>query len=215
MAVFANTSSSAVGYSLNLTDRFLDTLPGGNGSYLDADIASSLSTAGLSDLGYTTPACVNLRRAGLSAQAAIMQWPTLKGSMIKAGNGWLLFNSSKIGSYGTDYLARAYISIYGYFALTSDQAVYPSNSMNLSLSSNESYILHFSGKPPLQKTGFWSLTMYSAAGYLVENPLERYAIGDRTDLTYPNGSQVYAGDADGPFDVLIQASMPPSNWTYK
>jgi hypothetical protein len=57
--------------------------------------------------------------------------------------------------------------------------------------------------PPVN--AFWSLTMYTDRQFFVDNPIGRYAIGDRDDLQ-PN--------ADGSLDLLIQHDPPPSegNW---
>jgi hypothetical protein len=62
--------------------------------------------------------------------------------------------------------------------------------------------------PPLIEPGFWSLTMYNESGFLVENPINRYAIRpDTPGLTY---------GADGSLTVTIQAEppsdAPESNW---
>jgi hypothetical protein len=49
--------------------------------------------------------------------------------------------------------------------------------------------------------------MYDAEGFQVANPLERFAIGDRDDLTY---------NADGSLDIYMQHESPgddkASNW---
>jgi hypothetical protein len=54
---------------------------------------------------------------------------------------------------------------------------------------------------------FWSVTMYDAERYLVENPLHRYAIRDRTPgLRY---------NQDGSLDIYLQREAPAgreSNW---
>jgi hypothetical protein len=84
----------------------------------------------------------------------------------------------------------------------------------MQLAANESYIMTFSGKPPV--TGFWSLTAYDSTNYLVPNDLNRYALGDRSNLTYPDGTLLYADvDSDGAFSILIQPAdvVPSSNWT--
>jgi hypothetical protein len=69
------------------------------------------------------------------------------------------------------------------------------------------YTLHFDEVPPVE--AFWSITMYDTPNYyLVENPIDRYSIGDRTPgLQY---------NADGSLDICVQADDPGddkrSNW---
>ncbi|KAJ7193118.1 hypothetical protein GGX14DRAFT_577479 [Mycena pura] len=65
-------------------------------------------------------------------------------------------------------------------------AVYPFFDVSATLTSNETYV-------KLCVTGFWSLTIYEAAGFFVPNPLDRYALSDRSDMTYPDGTRVYGG----------------------
>lgn len=78
---------------------------------------------------------------------------------------------------------------------------------NQPLSSEHRYELHMPAPPPVD--AFWSLTMYDAHEfYLVENPLNRYSIGDRTPgLTY---------GADGSLTLYLQKNSPgadkESNW---
>jgi hypothetical protein len=57
--------------------------------------------------------------------------------------------------------------------------------------------------PPVN--AFWSLTMYNDRQFFVDNPIDRYPIGDR-DALQPN--------PDGSLDLLIQHEPPPSesNW---
>ena len=60
--------------------------------------------------------------------------------------------------------------------------------------------------------------MYDNEGYLVSNPENKWAVGDRSNITFPNGDLVYgSGTKDGTFQVLVQdaSSKPPSNWTAK
>ena len=60
--------------------------------------------------------------------------------------------------------------------------------------------------------------MYDNEGYLVSNPENKFAVGDRSNITFPNGDLVYgSGTEDGTFQVLVQDanSIPPSNWTAK
>jgi hypothetical protein len=75
------------------------------------------------------------------------------------------------------------------------------------LSGTHDYRLHFDpGRTP-PADAFWSLTMYDADRYLVENPIQRYAIRDRTlGLRY---------NSDGSLDIYISRAAPSgheSNW---
>jgi hypothetical protein len=74
------------------------------------------------------------------------------------------------------------------------------------LSGAHDYIMHFpaGGLPP--NNAFWSLTMGDAGNHFVANPINRYSVSDRSDLT-PN--------TDGSVDITIQNAAPPgheSNW---
>jgi hypothetical protein len=69
------------------------------------------------------------------------------------------------------------------------------------------YVIHFARTPPVD--AFWSLAMYDAANFcLVENPINRYSIGDRTPGVRYN--------ADGSLDLYLQYASPgaeqEANW---
>jgi hypothetical protein len=144
-------------------------------------------------------------------------------------NGWSVVRSDLAGNFGTDYGLRMEIAETGYLMLTAPEAVYPSWSNGtatrplegelLQLGANESYIYTFSGKPPLQRLGFWSLTVYDSDGFLIPNPRDVSSLGDRSNITYASGGAVYGpgSDAvqDGEFQFLIQPAdiSPPVNWT--
>jgi hypothetical protein len=70
------------------------------------------------------------------------------------------------------------------------------------------YELRFSTTPPCD--AFWSITMYNTPNFfLVENPINRYSIGDRTP-----GLRT---DSDGSLTITIQHDQPPdteraANW---
>jgi hypothetical protein len=67
------------------------------------------------------------------------------------------------------------------------------------LSGDNRYVLHFDQPPPVD--GFWSLTMYDVPKFLfVDNPLDRYSIGDRTEGLRTND--------DGSLDLYLQHDPP-------
>ena len=124
-------------------------------------------------------------------------------------NGWHI-KLSAIGTYGTDYRARAAIAYSGFGANVTEDALYPgafTDSDGNPLSSDHRYMIHFAkGQlPPVR--GFWSLTMYDDRQLFASNPLKRYAIGDRDELRF---------NSDDSLDLYIQRESPgkdrESNW---
>ncbi|KAJ7218657.1 hypothetical protein GGX14DRAFT_494805 [Mycena pura] len=160
---------------------------------------------------YIPPAGVDLSRAFAAAQAAYAAIPT-SPAWITLGGAWSTLAPAVAGDFGTAYTARAYIAVNAYLLLSADQAVYPFFAVTETLSSNETYVLEFGGGKP-RVTGFWSLTVYDAAGFLVPNPVDRYALGDRSNMTYPDGTRVYGGTSPAnstePFYMLLQAADNP------
>ena len=124
-------------------------------------------------------------------------------------NGWLMMIKS-VGVYGNDYLQRATVAMIGLAANPYYQSVYPiilADKNGKPPVGEKKYVMHFEKEqiPPVE--AFWSITMYDAEGYPVDNPIDRYAIGDRDDLKF---------NADGSLDIYIQHKNPGkkkvSNW---
>ncbi|MGA5064207.1 DUF1254 domain-containing protein [Streptomyces exfoliatus] len=122
--------------------------------------------------------------------------------------GWTVHRG--LGDYGTDYTKRAVITRFGYGANLDADALYPHATTDADgrpLDGAHTYVLHFdAGKtPPVD--GFWSLTMMNERQLFADNPLNRYAIGDRSGMrTNPDGS----------LDIYVQHEYPgpdhESNW---
>ena len=125
--------------------------------------------------------------------------------------GWS-YPRSNLGDYGQDYGFRALIALAGLAALPVTEAMYlrAQGDDGAVFSGDGLYHLAVPAKLPLD--GFWSLTMYEATAdgqfFLTENPINRYAIGDRTPGLKRN--------ADGSLDVWIGRSDPggdrTANW---
>ena len=191
-------------------------------AFTAADSPSTESTAATSCVAGST---ADLAQANASAIQTAME--AADAASTRLNNGWARPNASLIGNYGTNYGFRTAMALAGYLALTSPEAVYPNWGNGSSdaasvgdsypLGPDESVLYTFSGKPPLQDGGFWSLTAYED-DYLIPNSRDVYALGDRSNLTYSNGAPVYGGNAsntDGTFQILIQPAnvAPPANWT--
>ncbi|KAI1799488.1 hypothetical protein F4811DRAFT_543569 [Daldinia bambusicola] len=214
-ALFANISYSKVENLLGLIARFEETVPPTNDKpLLPTKTTSQLSLAGISRNGsYQHPGCVNLAEAYKAANSSIGTYMRSLKFVKKLSNGWVMPHPSLIGTYGDNYKARAAVARFGYLALTNDQALYPVYLGEFSLGANESYTLRFATKPPVTDVGFWSVTMYNSKKELVSNSIDRYSLGDRSNLTFSDGTPVYGTSDDAPFDILVQASEPPANWT--
>jgi hypothetical protein len=129
----------------------------------------------------------------------------------KAGtdaNGWLF--TTRAGVYGTDYLQRAFVTAIGLGANRPQDAVYPTAEAGADgkpYDGANKYVMRIpkGQMPPVN--GFWSLTMYNADYFFVDNPLNRYTLSSRSALK---------ANADGSTDLYIQKDSPgpdkESNW---
>lgn len=100
----------------------------------------------------------------------------------RAGNGWLV-GGGWVGDYGRRWLGRAVIARTALGANTPPETVYPlalTDSRGRPLDGERRYTLRFPRGEPPPVGAFWSVTMYGDDRYLVANPIDRYAIGDRT-----------------------------------
>jgi hypothetical protein len=127
---------------------------------------------------------------------------------VKVMNGWTVFLDT--GVYGIDYLRRAFITAVGLGANRPEDAIYPKTAIDSEgqkLNGANRYLLRFPAgqTPPVR--GFWSLTMYDANYFFVDNPLDKYTVSPRNDL-HPN--------PDGSLDIYIQNQSPgqdkEANW---
>jgi hypothetical protein len=179
-------------------------------------VQRTLVAAGIRNGSYTQPSGVNITKAydlTLTALSAASTNRILKN----VTNGWTEIVPQ--GLYSSDYLARDLAADLIYLQQVPAQALYPfPATSSMILASNESIIYSFSSKPPLAPGGFWSLTLYNAEGFLVANALNRYSVGDRSNITFADGTQVYdSSSVDGQFQVLVQPVdvNPPTNWANK
>src|SRR5262249_109347 len=136
------------------------------------------------------------------AQHKIMAW--MKEGLLtrdmKLEDGWLF--TTKAGVYGTAYRQRALITAIGLGANRPEDAIYPTSEgpdVFQSYSGAKKYVMHFEkGElPPVD--GFWSLTMYDAGYFFVDNPLNRYNVSQRNALK---------ANPDGSVDLYIQHDSP-------
>jgi hypothetical protein len=114
-------------------------------------------------------------------------------------DGWS-YPRANLGDYGQDYLYRAIVALQGLGALPVAEAMYmkaAGDDGSGLFKGDGLYRLTLPAQLPLD--GFWSLSMYEATTdgqfFFTDNPLKRYAIGDRTAGLKRN--------ADGTLDIWI------------
>lgn len=128
-------------------------------------------------------------------------------------NGWG-YQDKGVGAFEASDFLRASIALGGLAALGEEEAMYfqaMQDGSGAKLDGNNSYVWRV---PPggVPTGAFWSLTMYQAEAdgrfFLVDNPIRRYSIGDRTKGLKKN--------PDGSIDILMQPHVPEGdmagNW---
>jgi len=132
-------------------------------------------------------------------------------SLGKRIDGWEY--TPPMGNYGQDYLFRSAVAYKFIYTNSPEEAIYPiaeaDNHGQPLDGSTGNYILHFDADELPPVNAFWSMTMYhSDTRLMVENPIHRYSIGDRTKgLKY---------EKDGSLNIYIQKEAPAgakkANW---
>ena len=179
----------------------------------DAEVIEAFSAIGIGP-GLTFDPAVLGENAGerwtemLSNLAAEL---TQSAGKFLVNNGAFRFMGKPISHFGQEYDYRALVAIGGFGANPVDVAVYMKAGLDdagETLSGESSYILHFEpdALPPVEENGFWSITAYGDDDFLIDNPLNRYAINDRSEFEL---------NEDGSLDIILQADQPEkhvSNW---
>lgn len=138
--------------------------------------------------------------------------------------------SLKLGRWGDDYLLRATTAMKGLGALSADEAVYALGDYDADgnlLDGGRRYELRFPPGmlPPAE--AFWSVSLYGKDFYFVDNPIKRYAIGNRTpdlrmegdgSLAIPISHQRPADETNwlpapaGPFYLILRLYHPSADF---
>ena len=123
-------------------------------------------------------------------------------------NGWTI--NYQGGVFGDDYLLRAAVARDQIGVSVPEEAIYPIGRVDAGgelLTGGDRYRIRFprDNLPPVD--AFWSITLYDDKGIMVDNPIDRYSIGDRTP-------GLVTGD-DGDLMIAIQHEQPENpalNW---
>jgi len=174
------------------------------------DIGPGKSPANDSKLGPGTLAGL---RAAVTAGPGVVHADLTKmvGEGFEKHNGW---GVARVGIYGTNYILRAVVDQIGLAGLPPNISIYPfatteRHGVPLTGASGKKYVAHFPASDfPVPVQGFWSVTMYTTTGYFTSNVLNRYTLGNRSNLQYEEG---------GGLNMYIQSEEPATeaeqdNW---
>lgn len=128
-------------------------------------------------------------------------------------NGWT-YPKAELGNFGESYGFRALVALSGLAALPPVEAMYMRavGEHRGLYDGTRPWRLHFPADKLIPVDSFWSLSLYEGTAdgqfFFADNPIQRYAIGDRTPgLTH---------NADGSLDIWISHEPPQEdrlgNW---
>jgi hypothetical protein len=134
-------------------------------------------------------------------------------------NGWRSMKAfGNREAYAGDYLRRAAESMVGWGGNDAIEAYYPMARVDRDgnpFDGSGKYQLRLETDPPVR--AFWSVTMYDTsydgtAGYLVENPIDRYLVNERTEglIRSDDGSLTITMQRDQPEDPVERANWLPT-----
>jgi hypothetical protein len=170
----------------------------------DAPVLAKLATIGIVPGQPFDPSRLNPDVArGLERSVAVALQKLQPGGEQKHQgiNGWF-FPGMNLGQYGTDYRTRALIALIAFGANLPADAVYPTSYLDAGgqhFTGGSRYVLHFDKGQTPPVNAFWSVTLYDADSFFVDNAINRYAISSWMPLRH-NG--------DGSIDLYIQHDSP-------
>ena len=206
--------------------------PATDDRFFETAAALGLGPRGGFDAGRFGAAQAREIAAGIAAARTLLRTARRQGAVI---DGWI-YPKADLGDFGQDYLYRAQVALGGLGALTRVEAMYmrPLNAEGrIPFDSATPWVLRLPADrlPPVD--AFWSLTMYRATAdgqfYFFDNPIDRYAIGDRTPglvRDAQGGLEIWMTREDpgaarranwlptpqqGPFGVVFRAYLPQAS----
>lgn len=155
------------------------------------------------------PATLPVFAEGVAEARSLLAAARGTGALVQ---GWS-YPQANLGVFGQDYRYRAGVALWGLGALPVAEAMYMNaadETGQRTFTSDKAYRLSLPAQLPVN--AFWSLSMYEVVAdgqlFFTDNPLKRYAIGDRTPGLVRN--------ADGGIDIHIARTDPggahSANW---
>jgi len=198
----------------------------------DLAMLRRIATLGLGS-GAFDPGRFNAEQ-GAAIEAGVAQAKSMIRSAGIGGTTWIdgwSYPRADLGDFGQSYGYRAAVALAGLAALPPVEAMYmrAQGEQRGLYDGAKPWRLHFPADRLPAVDSFWSLSLYEATPdgqfFFTDNPLDRYAIGDRTPgLAYNEdgsldiwiGHEAPAGDSaanwlpapDGPFALFMRAYLP-------
>lgn len=179
----------------------------------DSEVVKMFASLGIGpDLTFAPESLTQAQRRGLTraVQAGFARVLFHAREIGELRNGWRY--STNLGAYGDNHLLASTVAMSGYGANKAEEAMYIpvfTDHKGQPFSSEKSYRILFpeDSTPPAE--AFWSVTLYGLPGnQLRENPINRYAFGDRTPTLKRS--------ADGSIEIYVQQEQPEGemagNW---
>jgi hypothetical protein len=126
----------------------------------------------------------------------------------KVVNGWLIPGGG--GSYGSNYLLRAYIAAYEWGTNLTADANYPVTKVDSEgnpLVGTHTYKITFAKGDLPPANGFWSITMYDTEFFFYPNPLNKLTVSMRNNPKFNSD-----GSLEFYFSNVQPANVPEANW---
>lgn len=179
----------------------------------DEEIVKLFSPLGIGpNLSFEPESLTEAQRRGLlrGAQAGFTRVVFHSRENGELRNGWRY--ATNLGAYGENHLLASTVAVAGYGANRAEEAMYLpvfTDDEGQLFNSDSRYRIVFDGDNLPPAKAFWSITLYGLPeNQLRENPINRYAIGDRT----PTLKQ----SADGSIEIYVQQEQPEGemagNW---
>jgi len=193
---------------LSLVNEVIARSPGGGGQF---PRARQFAAQGIGAPGLPSQALLDRWRASIPGSLEILR-ETFRFRDYSV-DGWS-YQPPGVGDFGVNDQLRAAVALGGIAALGEDEAMYFHANFDGAGEPLVGTTPYRWRVPPggVPVDAFWSLTMYEVTPegryFFTENPIGRYAIGDRTPGLVK--------DRDGGFEILIQRDPPQgalaANW---
>ncbi|MFK7936583.1 MAG: DUF1254 domain-containing protein [Saprospiraceae bacterium] len=152
----------------------------------------------------------------------------LPNSNKQSTHNWVAITNKRMGDYQSHYMLRSFIAFSGLGANLVLDAIYPAISINQT--ETNTYTITFQNdiinNPPIDRHGFWSLTMYGNDQELVATPTnadgitKRYSVSSKSELkrlTFNKNTRKYEQHKYGKVIIFVQPEPPTddmlaSNW---